>query len=140
MSHVDAADLVRWSELPRKISHTKFGRQYKIVTKTGTTYVDNDIRFDDAGVYLNGVWIPRKQVAEVRINRHGPLSDALRAPTDAILGPMFRSDVPASVPDGFTILPLVILTLGATVVATPVILPIEGFKRLLPDKVIKVAP
>jgi hypothetical protein len=30
--------------------------------------------------------------------------------------------------------------LGVTAVAAPFVLPIEGVKRLLPDKVIKVAP
>jgi hypothetical protein len=84
--------------------------------------------------------IPREQVAEIRIHRDAKLSDALMKPGGMVFDPLCGGG------DGFCLLigPFVLLlipvAIGITAAAAPFVLPIEGVKRLLPDRVIKVTP
>ena len=136
-----AADAVQWADLPKKIGHGKLrsdereNRRYSVVTKDGQTEIAYTLSFSATDVRLNesGPSIPREQVAEIRIHRDGRWLDAFFAPAGAIL------DVCSG--EGYVLVFLAMpVALGVTVAASPITLPIEGVKRLLPDKVIKVAP
>jgi hypothetical protein len=144
-----AAEPVQWSDLPKKIGHGKMrsdgreDREYRVVTKDGAIHKGHAFIFSSVGVKVeaSGPFIPREQVAEIRIHRDRKLRDALIAPTSLILTPIVGSD------DGFQLLitwPLLIpgipLAFGVNAAAIPLILPTEGIRRLLPDEVFEVAP
>jgi len=147
LSTAQAADLVQWSDLPNKIGHGKMrsddreDRQYRVVTKDGLTHAGYALIFSptDVRFTLSGGSIPRDQVKEIRIHRDRRLWDAFLAPSSAVLDGTCRSSNSFCFP-GPTVLPLITLALGADAAVAPITLPIEGIKRLLPDKVIKVAP
>ena len=150
LTTIQAAAPVQWSELPKKIGRGKMrsdGRedcQYRVVTKNGTTYVAQGIVFSPDHVRITpaGPSVPREQVAEIRIRRDRRLSDALLAPGAAVFPSPCRGEdwcFPVG-PSVLLLIPAIPLALGADAVTAPFILPIEGIRRLLPDKVIKVAP
>jgi hypothetical protein len=148
MSAAQAADAVQWTDLPKTIGHGKMrsddreDRDYRVVTKAGVTYSGHKLFFGPRAVSLmpSGASVTREQVAEIRIHRDARLHDALVAPGGKILysvcGGYYDYCIPAIV-FAPVLLPV---ALGATAAAAPFILPIEGIKRLLPDRVIKVAP
>ena len=143
-----AGEDVKWSDLPQRIGHGKMrsdgreDRQYRVITKTGQTYNGNQLTFWPESVVVgsNPAAIPREQVAEIRIRRDKRLTDALMAPASAIVcgisGPCDGEWIfhPLEMLTAITIGPVV------WVATAPVVLPIEGIRRLLPDKVFKVAP
>jgi hypothetical protein len=144
LSTAHAAEPVQWNDLPQKLGRGKMrsdgreDRQYRVVTKDGVIHTGYALAFSarDVKVSPSEPAIPREQVTEIRIHRrHGPVSDALMAPAGKIFD---NDDV------GVFFSPLVLLfipvAIGITAVTAPIVLPIEGIKRLLPDKVIKVAP
>jgi hypothetical protein len=105
----------------RKIGHKLF-------------FPPSDVSLSDLGPI-----IPREQVKEIRIHRDGRLSDALVTPGGAVLDSLCSSDSYCFPVSPFLLL-LIPVALGATAVAAPFVLPIEGIKRLLPDRVVTVAP
>jgi hypothetical protein len=141
-----AADLVQWSDLPQKIGHGKMrsdgreDREYRVVTKDGMIHKGYTLilRQREVQVGAAGLPIPREQVTEIRIHRNRLLWDALIAPSSAVLDPMCSSDS-YCFPGPWTVL-LLPVALGADAAAAPFILPMEAIKRLLPDKVFRVAP
>jgi hypothetical protein len=143
LSMAQAAEPVQWNDLPKKIGRGKMrsdgreDRQYRVVTKDGLVHTGYALTFSPVGVKvsLSEPSIPREQVAEIRIHRNGQLSDALDAPAVRVLEPICRND-----DLGFCVLPLIPLAIGIMAASAPIVLPIQGIKRLLPDKVIKVAP
>jgi hypothetical protein len=143
-STAQAADAVQWADLAKTIGQGKMrsdnreDREYRVVTKAGAIYVGHGLSFSPVGVSVgpSGVSIPREQVAEIRIRRDGRLSDALVAPGGKILESVCEGEYCLFDPIMLLFVPVAI---GATAVSAPFILPIEGIKRLLPDRVIKVA-
>ena len=140
-----ARDAVPWTDLPKKIGHGKMrtdereDRQYRVVMKDGSTHFGYKIIFSSNGVRLDtsGPELPRDQIVEIGIHRDGLLTDEIFTPA--------RKFMPAA-RDDYDIRPLLLMPvllpflLGVTAATAPVVLPIQGVKRLLPDKVIKVAP
>ena len=88
---------------------------------------------------LDGLVVPRERVVEIRVRRHGSLTNAFLAPAEAVTP--FRGGA-----DGSDVMVLIFspvllpLWLTATAAAAPIVLPVEGVKRLLQDRVIQVAP
>lgn len=146
LSTAQAADAVQWTDLPKKIGHGKMrpdnreDRQYRVLTKDGRSYVGYKLFFSPRDVSLSdsGPVIPREQVREIRIHRDRRFRDALVAPASAIVDSVCSGEEYCLVSP--LVLLLIPLTLGATAVAAPFLLPIEGIKRLLPDTVVTVAP
>jgi hypothetical protein len=141
LSPAQAADAVQWDDLPKKIggkirTDNPDRHQYRVVTKDGQTYADSALFFGPSSVSLSesGPAIPREQVTEIRIHRYGPLWEALFRPAVTI--------APGSNDEGiiFEAPFLLPIWLAITAVAAPIVLPVEGVKRLLPDRVFKVAP
>jgi len=143
-----AADPVPWADLVKTIGHGKMrsdgreDREYRVVTKAGSGYVGHQIYIGPNGLSFapSGAIIPREQVAEIRIHRDARLSDALLSPG----GKVFDSLCSGGDSYCFLVSPIVFLlipaAIGITAAAAPFVLPIEGVKRLLPDRVIKVTP
>lgn len=150
LSMAQAAQPVQWNDLPKKIGRGKMrsdereDRQYRVVTKDGRIHAGYALTFSpiDVTVLPSGPTIPREQVTEIRIHRDGRLSDALIAPAGKVFDSLYKctSEDYGCLFVGPWMLPLIPLATGVTAAATPIVLPIEGIKRLLPDKVIKVAP
>ena len=108
-------------------------REYHVVTKNGQIHTGytlllspTDVRLADAGASIS-----REDVVEIRIHRDALLVDALFAPTVVVYH---------GVDDLGAFVLLIPVALAVVAVSAPVVLPIQGFKRLLPDKVIRVAP
>jgi hypothetical protein len=146
LSMAQAAQPVQWNDLRKKIgwgkirSDGRVDRQYRVVTKDGLIHTGYELTFSpiDVTVSPSGSSIPREQVTEIRVHRNGRLADALLAPGGKVFDPLCHSDVLCSLASPF-VLPLMPVAIGITVGAAPIVLSIEGIKRLLPDKVIKVA-
>jgi hypothetical protein len=145
VSTAGAADTVQWTDLAKAIGHGKMrsdnreDREYRVVTKTGAIYVGQGLAFSPMAVSIDplGLSIPREQVAEIRVHRDGLLADALVLHGGRLLDTTCgRGGYCLPSPILFFIMPV---ALGATAVAASFILPIEGVKRLLPDRVVKVA-
>ena len=137
---VRGEETVAWADLPKRLGNHE-NRQCRVVTKDGAAHVGDQLAFGptDVKLYPSGLSIPREAVKEVRLHRYGPLGDAIRRPGGVVLQ-MDCGGFPCSL-TAVLLLPLTIpVALGVTAAAAPVVLPIEGVKRLLPDKVIKVAP
>jgi len=133
-----AAEPVQWTNLPAKVGGGAVkDRQYRVVTKTGQTYTSHELVFRPDAVNVGGHSIRREQVAEIRLHRDRRLSEALLAPANAMMDHTFGKCTDDSC------LPLLVVAipvwLAAIPATAPVVLPIEGIKRLVPDKVIKVA-
>lgn len=148
MSTAQAAEGVRWVDLPKKIGRSKMrsdgreDREYRVVTKDGLVHVGHRLTFSPTGVRPTdpGPAIPREQVVEIRIRRDGRLKDALLAP-GAVLFSGLDSDHPLLFIGTFLLAPVLLpVALGVTAAAAPVVLPVEGIRRLLPDKVVRVVP
>lgn len=146
MSTARAADAVQWSDLAKAIGHGKMrsdnreDREYRVVTKAGAIYVGQGLSFSPVAVSVEplGLSIPHERVAEIRIHRDGLLSDALVLHGGKLLDPTCgRGGYCLPSPILFFVMPV---ALGATAVAASFIVPIEGVRRLLPDRVVKVAP
>jgi hypothetical protein len=145
MSTAQAADTVQWADLAKTIGHGKTrsdnreDREYRVVTKAGAIYVGQGLSFSPVAVSVNplGLSIPREQVAEIRIHRDRRLTDALVAPGGKVMDSICGGDLQYCF---VLFLPLIPVAIGAMALAAPLILPIEGVKRLLPDRVVKVAP
>jgi hypothetical protein len=152
LSTAQAADAVQWIDLPKKIGKGKMrtdgreDRQYRVVTKDGQIYAGYRLLFGPASVRLSdsGPQIPREKVTEIQIHRDGRLRDALFAPGGEamalILKPVCGGDLDYCLPLLLFVPLLAPVALGVSAAAAPIVLPIQGIKRLLPDKVIKVAP
>jgi hypothetical protein len=147
LSMAQAAEPVQWKDLPKKIGRSRMrsdGRQdhqYRVVTKDGLVHAGYSLAFSprDVKVSPSEPSIPREQVTEIRIHRDPLLSDVLKAPAARVFDPLCHSEVSCFILGPF-VLPLIPVAIGITAGAAPIVLPIEGIKRLLPDKVIKVAP
>jgi hypothetical protein len=143
-----AADPVPWADLAKTIGHgtmrsdNREDREYRVVTKAGISYVGHQIYIGPQGVSLvpSGPMIPREQVTEIRIHRDARLSDALLSPGGKVFDSLCSGDDSYC----FLVSPIVFLlipaAIGITAAAAPFVLPIEGIKRLLPDRVIEVTP
>lgn len=148
MSAAQAADAVQWADLPKTIGHGRMrsdnreDRAYRVVTKADLIYSSHELIFSPHAVAVSrtGPSISREEVAEIRIHRDTRLSDALVAPGRKVLHSVCRGDYDYCVPVLLFFPVLLPVALGASAVAAPFILPVEGVKRLLPDRVIKVAP
>lgn len=147
VSIAQAAEAVAWDELPQKLELNRIhgkrpNRRYHVVTTAGKTYADYGLVFSPTDVKLPyaGSSIPREQVKEIRISRHGRFWDAFFVPADGLLTHIGGDEgwILLVVPP--TSLVMVPLSVGLTAAAAPIVLPTEGIKRLLPDKVIQVAP
>jgi hypothetical protein len=134
---MQAAELVRWEDLPRKISSRPLSTQYRIVTKRGDSHVGFDPVFSPSDVRFreSSSPIPREDVAEIRIH-------PVREPWWELL--FFIAEAPIGAElvglDPFLAIVLEPVAVAAAIAAAPIILPIEGVKRLLPDRVLKIAP
>jgi hypothetical protein len=145
LSTVQAADAVQWNDLPKKIggkmrTDNPDRHQYWVVTKDGQMYAGSALFFGprSVGFTESGPAILREQVTEIRIHRYGSLLEALFRPAASITEGGGGGEYGFG--DPFDLLLLVFAGLTITAVAAPIVLPIEGVKRLLPDRVIKVAP
>jgi hypothetical protein len=147
-SSARAAEVVSWDDLPEKIGHGKRvytldgmvmgysreDRSYTIVTTSGKKF-----RLRSMGIYREGVRgdgqdIPGDRIVEIRIHHTGRFTDPLTQSFDGLLKAyLLFSHVGLAVPE------VVIPTGIAYGLATPVpLIAIEGIRRLLPAKVIKV--
>jgi hypothetical protein len=144
LSTAQAADVLQWNDLAKKIggkrrSANPESQQYRVVTKDGRIYAGSGLFFTAAAISVSesGPSIPREQITEFRVHRYGPLVTALFVPASKV---MLASH------GDYDIVPLLLfplllpVLLGVTAVTAPIVLPIEGVKRLLPDKVYKLAP
>ena len=130
---IRAGETVAWVDLPKKLGDHPKKRHYRVVTKDGHGYAATQLVFSPNDVRLSdsGPSIMRDQVLEIRIPRHRPLWDAVAAPAAAVTDRLCSDCF-----DAFVVIPLILLDFAIVAVT----LPIEGVKRLWPDKVIKVAP
>jgi hypothetical protein len=147
LSTASAADPVLWTELAKTVGHGKMrsdgreDREYRVVTRAGIGYVGHQIYVGPHAVSLGpaGPVVPREQVAEIRIHRDALLWDSLTTPGGKVFDPICSGGDFC-----FLVSPIVFLlipvAIGITAAAAPFVLPIEGLKRLLPDRVIKVTP
>jgi hypothetical protein len=144
-----AGEPVPWADLAKTVGHGKMrsdgreDREYRVVTKAGTGYVGHQIYIGPSGLSFapSGAMIPRDQVAEIRIHREALLWDALKKPGGEVFDPLCSGgggDLCLLI--GPFVLLLIPVAIGITAAAAPFVLPIEGIKRLLPDRVIKVTP
>lgn len=133
ISTLQAADTVAWSDLPREVGSQD--REYSVLTKAGDTFRGRRLVFGPLGVRVTelGPWIPREQVTEVRIPRYKFWKDALSAPAGVLAGA-------AIFPNAAVLAVMAIPMVGITAASAPVVVVVEGVKRLLPARVIKVAP
>ena len=134
ISSAQAADAVRWEDLPKKIG-TGNAREYTIVTKDGNTQKGLALDFSPKGVRLNlaAPVIPWDEVAEIRVHHHQRMSDAAAAPAARV----FRDVQESWLLFFWALFPALVVTYGAT---APPAIAVEAVRRMLPDKVIKVAP
>jgi hypothetical protein len=141
-----AADRVQWADLAKTIGHGKMrsdnreDREYRVVTKAGAIFVGQGLSFSPVGVSVNpsGLSISRERVAEIRVHRDRLLPDALVLHGGKLLDPTCgRGGYCLPSPILFFVMPI---ALGATAVVASFIIPIEGVRRLLPDRVVRVAP
>jgi hypothetical protein len=149
LSTASAADPVPWADLAKTVGHGKMrsdgreDREYRVVTTAGISYVGHQIYIGPNGVSFapSGPLIPREQVAEIRIHRDVKLSDALKKPGGMVFDPLCSGrDGGLCLLIGPFVLLLIPVAIGITAAAAPFVLSIEGVKRLLPDRVIKVTP
>jgi len=132
MSTAQAAQLVAWKDLRAKVG-TDIHHEYRVITKTGARFGPGNIEITAEGINLStGDTVPRAQVAEIRIHHVKKWSDAMAAPGVAMV-----ESSGENIELAVFLLPVLIIT---TIAAVPVTLSVEGIRRLLPDKVIKVAP
>jgi hypothetical protein len=133
VSTLQAAEMIAWSDLPREVGSQD--REYSVVTRAGDTFRGRSLVFSPLGVRVteSGPWIPRGQVTEVRIPRYRLWKDALSAPAGILAGA-------AIFPNAAALAIVAIPMVGITAASAPVVVVVEGVKRLLPAKVIKVAP
>ena len=144
-----AADPVPWADLAKIIGHGKMrsdgreDREYRVVMKSGISHVGHQLFIGRNGLSFapSGAIIPREQVAEIRIHREALLWDALKKPGGTVFDPLCSGGggVLCLLIGPFVLL-LIPVAIGITAAAAPIVLPIEGIKRLLPDRVIKVTP
>ncbi len=147
-SSAQAAEAIRWVDLPKAIGHGKVrsdnreDRQYRVVTKAGRTYAGRELYFSPhvVSVAPSGLAILREQVAEIRIRSDDRRwKDALVAPGGAVFDSICSGGDSYCFPVGPVLL-LFPVAIAATALAAPFTLSIEGIRRLLPDRVVKVAP
>jgi hypothetical protein len=147
-STAQAAEGVRWVDLPKKIGRGKIrsddreDRQYRVVTKDGLTQVGHKLIFSPTDVRLtdSGPSIPREQVVEIRIHRDRRISDALLAPGSAVFLAAVGKDEYWIFSWRVLLVPVLVpVTLGVVAAAAPVSLSVEAIRRRLPDKVVRVA-
>jgi hypothetical protein len=140
LSSAQAADAVRWEDLPKKIGHSKsehIDREFTVVTRDGNTRKGHGIILDPKGVQFSdgSTAIPREEVAEIRIHHHERMSEAAEAPTAAVF---------SKLDEGWIFTPLFLLVIpamcGVYAATAPPAIVVEGFRRMLPDKVVKVEP
>jgi hypothetical protein len=148
LSTASAADPVPWADLAKTLGHGKMrsdgreDREYRVVTKAGIGYVGDQIYIGPNGVSFapSGPMVPREQVAEIRIHRDALLWDALKTPGGKVFDPLCSGGGGLCLLIGPFVILLIPVAIGITAAAAPFVLPIEGVKRLLPDRAIKVAP
>lgn len=131
ISSAQAADAVRWEDLSKKIGNG-YGRQYTVVTKDGNTRKGIVLAVRPDGVLLNGSVpeIPKDDIAEVRVHHHLAFREASGKA-------MFRGSGSDEI---WFLTPLVFLVFPVYAVTAPPAVAFEVIRRMLPDKVIKVAP
>lgn len=129
-----AAETLTWPELPDKIGNQ--GADYSVVTKTGDNVRGRQLVFKPLGVFVAGPdsFVAQEQVAQIRIRHHESWKEVIVAPAAHMI-----ASAPSMIsPVGIWFL----VPAGArvTVVTAPFTLAIAGLRRLLPAKVIKLAP
>jgi hypothetical protein len=150
-STLHAAETVRWADLPKKVGKGKAlfdgqeDREYMIITKAGETYRSQTLLFGPTDVSLTEPdrSVPSEQVAEIRIRHRMRWTDAFLAPPAIGLGALanvFSSGelgIGPPPPEDFLLLPL---ALGVGLAAAPFVAVIEGTRRLVPARALKVKP
>ncbi len=128
------AETVKWSELPGMTNQQDAG--YSVVTKTGHTFRGRQLVFNPLGVFVagSGSFISQEKVAAIRIRHHGSWKEALFTPAAIFLVGT------ASMLDRVAIVLLLPVCVGVTAATAPFTLATEGVRRLLPARVIKIAP
>jgi hypothetical protein len=133
ISSAQAADAVRWVDLPKKIGTGK-AREYTVTTRDGNTKKGTTLAITPTGIQLgdSSPIISREEVAQVRVHHHQHILDAAGAPTESAF---------ADSGEGWLISPVMIPFMCVVYAATaPPAMAVEAVRRMLPDKVIKVAP
>ena len=132
ISTAQAAEAVRWDDLPKKMGDRK-AHKYTIVTKEGARQKARQLLFSAKGVKFGGTEIPREEVAEIRIHHHLAMGEASGVPAFKVFSHVGES--------GIIFFPIMVPAFAALYAVTaPPALAVEGIWRMLPDKVIKVAP
>jgi hypothetical protein len=133
-SSAKAADTVRWDDIPKKI-RTGSISEYTIITKDGHSRKGQALDFSPKGIRLDnsGPLIAREEVAMIRIHHHQKMDDAADAPFQRVFRRMDESWLIFA----WALLPAFI---GIYTATAPPAVAVEGIRRLLPNRVIKVAP
>jgi hypothetical protein len=129
-----AAETRTWPELPDKIGNQ--GADYSVVTKTRENFRGRQLAFNPLRVFVAGPdsIVAQEQVAEIHIRHHESWKEVIVAPAAHMI-----ASAPSMIsPVGIWF--LVPAGAGVTVVTAPFTLAIEGLRRLLPAKVIQLAP
>jgi hypothetical protein len=145
-----AADVVSWNDLPEKIGLGKSvftldsllaeryrqDRAYTVVTTTGEKVNFRAMGIDGQHLWGAGNDIPGNRVSEVRIYHKGRFADPL---TEAFRGGIFLcGHLDSACDDALGFVAVIPLAVGYGVVSTVPLIVIEGIRRLLPARVIKV--
>ncbi len=151
VSTLQAAETVRWAELPSKLWHDKppYGvtadREYSIVTKTGEIYRGRKLVFspwNTASVTDSGPSFSGEEVAEVRIRHHLPWGEAIALPVFKVVFKVV-DEIDGSeerlLPSPAVYLSVPVL-IGVGVATAPVVAVVEGIRRMRPARVIKIVP
>jgi hypothetical protein len=145
-----AADPVSWDDLPAKIGHGKAvfsidfdgnsqreDRAFTVVTTAGEKVHLNSMGIDNTHLWGDGFDIPREQVDEVRIRHKGSFNEVI---TQSVEGGLFVCNHLGKACEHAAVFIAVIpVAVAYGIVSTIPCLAIEGIRRLLPAKTIKVA-
>jgi hypothetical protein len=130
---VRAEETVQWGDLPKIVEKAQRtgSREFTVVTKTGEKKKGRQLLISTSGLEVGPNWrrIPRDEVVEIQVRHRGRLS---------YFGRVFATcEECLLTPVVFLMVPLD-LAYGAA--ATPPMLVVESVRRLMPPKVLKIAP
>ncbi|HXP85011.1 MAG TPA: hypothetical protein VN841_09840 [Bryobacteraceae bacterium] len=145
-STLHASETVRWADLPKEVGKGRVlfdgqeDREYMIITNTGKTYRDRTLLFKPSGVrfFEPTPFIPREQVIEIRIRHHVSWGEAFFVP-GGMVADIFEHHKGLDYVTPFDLL-LIPVSVVVDLAAAPFVAAIESGRRLVPAKVIKVAP
>jgi hypothetical protein len=137
---VQAEETIHWDDLTKIINDGKHdeSREYTIVTESGLKLKTKELSISQAALQVLQPYqlIPHDQVKEVQVRHRGRLSYFAWILNKYCDG---RGDEYGCLFDP-TVLILLPIDLAYGAAATPLMLPIEGVRRLLPAKIYKIAP